>query len=153
MFKTSGMMLSIMLFTFAIGIAMSLQTSINAQLKSYLHSPLQASLLSFSIGTLCLLILVILHSAPWPQFSSLQKIPWYLWLGGVLGVYAISMSLFAAPKLGFLAFTGLVIFGQMLMSFLLDHFGWLDTPKIPLSWQRIVGAVLIFAGVLLAVQR
>ncbi len=33
-----------------------------------------------------------------------------------LGVYAISISIYTAPKLGFLTFSGLVIFGQILTS-------------------------------------
>jgi uncharacterized membrane protein YdcZ (DUF606 family) len=47
--------------------------------------------------------------------------------GGFLGVYAISMSIYTAPKLGFFTFSGLVIFGQIAISMLLDHFGWLGT--------------------------
>ena len=80
-------------------------------------------------------------------------IPWYLWLGGCLGVYAISISIYTAPKLGFLTLSGLIIFGQILMSMLIDHFGLLGSEKTPINWQRFLGGVVIFIGVLLTLQR
>lgn len=141
------------LLSFAIGVLMSLQTSINTQLRSFVHSPLQASLISFFIGTCVLLLLVLIQKPSLPTWHQLTEIPWYWYLGGLLGVYCISASLYSAPQLGFLAFTGLVIFGQILMSFLLDHFGWLNTAKVAFSWQRFIGACLIFIGVVLALQR
>ncbi|MFW1920298.1 DMT family transporter, partial [Acinetobacter baumannii] len=91
--------------------------------------PLQAALLSFFIGTIVLAVMVFFQSAEKPTFSEISNIPWLLWTGGFLGVYAISMSIYTAPKLGFLTFTGLVVFGQLVISMLLDHFGWLGTEK------------------------
>lgn len=95
----------------------------------------------------------MLQSAPKPQLNELAQIPWHLWLGGLIGVYAISMSIYTAPKMGFLILSGLVIFGQLLMSMLLDHFGWLGVEKNPINWQRLLGAIVIFIGVLLTLQR
>ena len=151
--KISPELLLILPLTMAIGIAMSIQTAINTQLRSYLYSPLQAALFSFLIGTILLAILVIVQPVQKPQWSELLDIPWYLWLGGCLGVYAISLSIYSAPKLGLLTLSGLVIFGQLLASMLIDQFGWLGNEKIALNWQRILGGVVIFIGVLLTLQR
>ncbi|MCY1458197.1 putative inner membrane exporter, YdcZ [compost metagenome] len=97
--------------------------------------------------------MVFFQSAEKPTLSEISNIPWILWTGGFLGVYAISMSIYTAPKLGFLTFSGLVIFGQIVISMLLDHFGWLGTEKTPVTWQRFLGGVIIFVGVLLTLQR
>ena len=72
---------------------------------------------------------------------------------GCLGVYAISLSIYTVPQLGFLTLFGLIIFGQIMMSMLLDHFGWLGVEKTTLNWQRLLGGVVIFIGVLLTLQR
>jgi bacterial/archaeal transporter family-2 protein len=85
--------------------------------------------------------------------SEFVQIPWHLWLGGFLGVYAISISIYSAPKLGFLTLSALIIFGQIVMSMIVDHFGILGTEKIAINWQRILGGVVIFIGVLLTLQR
>ncbi|MFW1857658.1 DMT family transporter [Acinetobacter defluvii] len=153
MMKLTSQFLLFLPLAMGIGIAMSIQTAINTQLREYLHSPLQAALLSFLIGTIVLAIFVFFQSTPKPTLQSLGQIPWYLWLGGCLGVYAISISIYTAPKLGFLTLSGLIIFGQIMMSMLLDHFGWLGVEKTQLNWQRLLGGVVIFIGVLLTLQR
>jgi len=153
MLKLSSQLLFLLPLTMGIGIAMTFQTAINTQLREYLHSPLQAALLSFLVGTLLLAILVLVQAEQRPTLSSLAVIPWYLWLGGCLGVYAISMSIYTAPKLGFLTLSGLIIFGQIAMSMIVDQFGLLGTDKTPVNWQRLLGGVVIFIGVLLTLQR
>lgn len=120
MMKFSSQLFLILPLAMGIGVAMAFQTAINAQLREQLHSPLQAALLSFFIGTIVLAIMVFFQSAEKPSLSEISNIPWLLWTGGFLGVYAISMSIYTAPKLGFLTFTGLVVFGQLVISMLLD---------------------------------
>lgn len=153
MMKISSQLLFILPLALGVGIAMAFQTAINAQFREHLHSPLQAAFLSFLVGTVILAFLVYFQDVPKPNLSELSNIPWYLWIGGCLGVYAISMSIYTAPKLGFLTFSGLVIFGQLVISMLLDHFGWIGTDKTPINWQRLLGGIIIFIGVLLTLQR
>ena len=142
-----------LILTAAIGFALATQTAINSQLRQALNSPIQAAFASFLIGTLCLLFLVIFESASRPSLQQLQSIPIWLWCGGLLGVYSISISIYAAPKLGFLTFTGLVLLGQIIMSMLLDHFGFLGVDKNPVHWQRLLGAGFIAIGILFTLQR
>ena len=153
MMKLSSQFILLLPLAMGIGIAMAFQTAINSQLREYLHSPLQAALLSFLIGTIVLAIFVFFQPASKPNLHDLGQIPWYLWFGGCLGVYAISISIYTAPKLGFLTLSALIIFGQIMMSMLLDHFGWLGIEKTQLNWQRLFGGVVIFIGVLLTLQR
>ncbi len=153
MMKISSQLLLLMPLAMGIGIAMTLQTAINTQLREYLYSPLQAALFSFLVGTIVLAILVFFQQVPKPNLHEIIHLPWYMWLGGVLGVYAISLSIYAAPKLGYLTLTGLILFGQIAMSMLVDHFGVLGTEKAPINWQRLLGGVVIFIGVLLTLQR
>ena len=153
MLKISSQLLFLLPLALGVGIAMAFQTAINSQLREHLHSPLQAALLSFTVGTIVLALMVFFQSAEKPRVAELANIPWLLWIGGCLGVYAISMSIYTAPKLGFLTFSGLVIFGQLVISMLLDHFGLLGTDKTPINWQRLLGSIIIFVGVLLTLQR
>ena len=153
MIKISSQLLLFLALAMGIGIVMTFQTALNSQLREYLHSPMQAALISFFVGTITLAFVVFFHSAPKPSLHSLSLIPWYLWIGGCLGVYAISVSIFTAPKLGFLSLSGLIIFGQVATAMLLDHFGLLGTEKQPIHWQRLLGGIVIFIGVLLTLQR
>ena len=149
----SAQVLLLIPLVLAIGAAMTLQTAINTQVSQILASSLQAAFLSFSVGTVLLALLVLSAQQPLPQLQQLFSLPWYSYCAGMLGVYAISISIYTAPKLGFLTFSGLVIFGQLLTSMLFDHFGWLGAEKNPIHWQRLLGGVVIFVGVLLTLQR
>lgn len=151
--KISTQLLMLLPLAMGIGIAMTFQTAINSQLREYLYSPLQAALLSFLVGTIALAVLVFFQPVEKPNLEMLQQIPWFLWLGGFLGVYAISFSIYTAPKLGFLTLSGLIIFGQIVMSMIIDQFGLLGTEKTSINWQRLLGGVVIFTGVLLTLQR
>ena len=153
MMKISTQLLLLLPLAMGIGIAMTFQTAINSQLREYLHSPLQAALLSFLVGTIVLAVLVFFQNVDKPTFAILLQLPWFLWLGGFLGVYAISISIYTALKLGFLTFAGLIIFGQVITSMFLDHFGLLGTEQTSINWQRLLGSVVIFIGVLLTLQR
>lgn len=153
MLKISAQMLLLIPFVLGIGIALTFQTAINSQLREYLNSPLQAALFSFLIGTIALSVLVFFQPVAKPNWQTLTQLPWFLWLGGLLGVYAMSMSIYSAPKLGLLSLSGLIIFGQIVMSMCLDHFGLLGTEKTAINWQRLLGGVVIFIGVLLTLQR
>ncbi|ANF82620.1 hypothetical protein A3K93_10725 [Acinetobacter sp. NCu2D-2] len=151
--KISSELLIFLPLSLLIGIVLTFQTAINTQLRVYLYSPLQAALLSFLVGTIVLAIMVCFQNTEKPNLSQLLSMPWYLWLGGCLGVYAISVSIYAAPKLGFLTLSGMVIFGQILMSMIVDQLGLLGNEKMPINWQRFLGGVVIFIGVLLTLQR
>lgn len=142
-----------LLLAAGVGFAIATQTAVNSQLRNYLNSPIQAAFFSFLIGTLCLSVLFFAESSPRPHFQQLVQVPLWFWVGGFLGVYGVSISIYAAPKIGFLTFTGLVLFGQIIMSMLLDHFGLIGVEKNPLNWQRIVGALCIAIGVLFTLQR
>lgn len=151
--KITQQLLLLCTLTMGIGLAMAIQTSLNTQLRSAVGSTLNAALISFIVGSCVLAILVLLQSTAKPSFTQLQQIPWYLYLGGCLGVYAISISIYTAPQLGLLTFTGLVIFGQVLSSMFIDHFAWFGLNKTPISLTRLLGAIAIFIGVLLTLQR
>ena len=137
--KITSQLFALLPLAMAIGVAMAVQTALNTQLKEYLHSSLQAALLSFLVGTIALAILVFFQNSDNPTFSTLM--------------HAISLSIYTAPKLGFLSLSGLIIFGQVATAMLLDHFGLLGTEKQPIHWQRLLGGIVIFIGVLLTLQR
>ena len=84
MMKIASQLFFLLPLAMGIGIAMTFQTAINTQLREYLHSPLQAALLSFLIGTILLAVMVFFQQVEKPSIELLSQIPWYLWLGGYL---------------------------------------------------------------------
>jgi bacterial/archaeal transporter family-2 protein len=132
-----------------VGACAASQAGINSQLRLALHSPIQAAFISFLVGTLLLGMIALLQGAPWFAPGTAANLPWWAWLGGFLGAFNVTMSVYLAPKLGALTLAITIICGQVLASLMLDHNGWLGYPEIELSLPRLLGAVLIVAGVFL----
>ncbi len=125
------------------------QAGVNSRLRLALHSPIQAAFISFLTGTLLLGVIALLSGSPWFAPGARGGLPWWAWLGGLLGAFNVAMSVYLAPKLGALTLALSIICGQVLASMVLDHNGWLGYPRIELSPERVLGALLIVAGVLL----
>lgn len=136
-----------------IGVGLPIQTSINSRLKISLGSPFLASLTSFTIGTIFLAImtLVIDHSL----FFSIElftKQPIWLWIGGIFGVTYLTANILLFPKLGSVQTVIMPVLGQIIMGLLIDNFGLFYSLKTPLTWVRVVGAILVILGVVGAVS-
>lgn len=128
------------------GAATSLQVPVNATLRSHLAHPLQATLVSFAVGTLLSLICCLTLGSPLPTGAVLSRIPWWGWCGGILGTLYVGSSIVLSPKIGVAAMLSMVIAGQMLMSLVIDHYGLAHAPVYALTPQRIAGAVLVASG-------
>lgn len=136
-----------------IGIGLPMQTSINSRLKVSVGSPFVASLISFSLGTLFLALITLLidKSLLFP-FNLFGKEPFWLWIGGLLGVIYLTSNILLFPKLGSVQTVIMPILGQIIMGLIIDNFGLFGSLVQPLNWSRIVGAILVVIGVIGAVS-
>jgi transporter family-2 protein len=82
-----------------------------------------------------------------PQGDAWTVVPWWGWLGGVLGFGFVSAMSYTAEDLGSALFIGLTVTASTVLSVLLDHFGLLGLTQHPAGWGRIVGAVFMVIGV------
>ena len=132
----------------AAGVALSIQTSVNARLGTVLGSPVFASLLSFVVGTAAL-ALVSLATGARPRPGTLGLVPWWAWTGGLLGAWFVYAAVQVTPRIGPALFLGLVVAGQMAGAIALEHFGALGLARHPATPLRMLGAALLVAGVVL----
>ena len=132
-----------------IGLTVAVQSAINNQLKLALGgSTLLAALVSFVVGGLCLLGVYWASGQRLSQLLLLQNTPWWMLLGGALGAVFVFGSTLLVPKLGLALMISLIVFGQIVMSLLMDHYGWLGLPVQELSFTRLLGVGLVLVGVL-----
>ena len=131
------------------GIAMPTQASVNSKLAGYAGSPISAAFISFLVGTVALFVYMLLTGVPLSSLASAKDAPLIAWIGGFLGAFFVSVMATVVPRLGgALAFSA-AIGGQMLVTILIDHFGWLGVPEKPINLMRVLGAALITVGVIL----
>jgi transporter family-2 protein len=72
--------------------------------------------------------------------------PWWMLMGGLLGLLIIFTITYAGGRLGVAATVGILIAGQLLMGAAIDRWGLFGSTKSPLHWPRLLGIVLLGAG-------
>jgi transporter family-2 protein len=138
-----------MVLALVVGCLLPIQASINAKLGAFLKAPVMAALINFIVGGFILLIVIIGTRTPNNIMLAIKEAPAYAWLGGLMGSIYVTSIILLVPRLGAALSFGLIIAGQMVFSLALDHFGLFGVPVQPVNWGRIIGILLIFAGILL----
>jgi transporter family-2 protein len=140
--------LAFLLLAVVAGSALPFQAGINARLATFVGGPIRASAISFAVGTLVLVVLALVVTRGVVSTGRVASVPWWGWLGGAVGAGYVASTVAAAPRLGALNLFAAVIFGQLLCSVVLDHFGVLYKEH-SLSTGRLAGVALLAAGVVL----
>lgn len=138
-----------MLVAVLIGAVLPLQGLINARLGTNIGGPIAAAFVSFLVGTAMLGAYMLATRTPILLQGSL-KLPAWVWAGGVFGAVYVACFTLLVPRIGAAGMICLAVLGQVTASLLLDQFGILQAPK-PVDAVRIVGALLVLAGVVLVV--
>ena len=128
------------------GVAMSIQSGINAQLRVAINHPLLAAFISFIGGTLALAILLLFSKQAIPGLAAYSDIEWYKFTGGLLGVFVVTAVIICVQEIGAANMFVLIVAGQLLTALMMDHFGVLGMRENPFTAQKIVGIVLVVAG-------
>ena len=138
------------LLTAGVGGLLAAQAPINGQLGLHVGK-LQAALISFVIGTALLSVLVFVFAGGFPDGVGVGTVPWYYFIGGLLGAGYITTVIFTVGVLGAGGITAATVSAQLVTSMLLDQFGVFGLDKQPITWTRLAGVVLLAAGTYLVV--
>jgi len=131
------------------GAVVPFQSAINANLTRGLGHPLWATLASLLVSIVVLLPVMLALRLPLPSLGFISKAPLWMWAGGAFGVCFVALALMLVPKLGASGFVALALAGQVVASLVLDHFGLFGLVERHMTLPRVLGAVLLVAGVAL----
>ncbi len=81
-----------------------------------------------------------------PNDFSLARIPWYAYLGGVLSVLIIGGVALAFPVTGAGLGVSVIVTAQLAAALVLDQFGWFESPKVAVTWLRLIGVAFLVVG-------
>lgn len=147
------MIFILVLITILIGALMPFQAGINAELGRQLKHPYLGAFISFLTGTLVLSALILYHKIPMTELKRVFSIhPIYL-LGGLMGALFVGSSIFLIPRVGATTMIASYIVGQLIMSVVIDHFGWLGLMNYPVTSTRMFGIFLLFLGLFLVIKK
>jgi bacterial/archaeal transporter family-2 protein len=131
------------------GANLAFQAVVNAQLRTFLGTPLRAALVSYVVGTLCCVIALIATRQSLVVLDPSMRTHWWLWTGGLYGLIYLVLAIWLIPRLGSAPVFGLVVAGQMLAALLFDQIGLFGIPARAIDPSKLIGAGFLVAGVVL----
>ena len=129
------------------GAVLAVQAGLNTALGKAVQNPVYGAFLSFVAGGIALFAYCLATGVPLGNVRRGFELPWYYWMGGVLGGFYVFAIIVLTPRLGVALTIGLTVTGQMVFSLLIDHYGLMGVPVSPVNWLRVGGVLLIVAGV------
>ena len=139
------------ILTAMVGGCIALQAPINSFLGKHVGT-FQAAFVSFAVGTVALLIIAALAKGGLGGLRHVGEPGWIYLTGGLLGVAYVSTALVTVRTLGAGGVTAATIAGQLTLAVVIDQLGILHVAQKPITLARIVGIVLLAAGVFLIVR-
>jgi transporter family-2 protein len=137
--------------TAAVGGLIALQAPINSQLGRSIGT-WQAAFVSFAIGTVVLAAIVMVAGGGFGELGQVRHVSWVYLTGGLLGAAYVTSVLVTVRTLGAGGVTAATIAGQLSMSLMVDQFGLLGVAKQPITALKLLGVLLLAAGVFLIVR-
>jgi len=134
------------------GCLVGVQAPVNSRLGRVVGT-LPAATFSFLVGTAALLLITSILGGGLGALGGVDRAPWWALVGGLLGAVYVATALVVVRTLGAAGLTAVVITGQLAVSVAIDRFGLLGVAKQPVSSHRVIGLVLLVAGVVLVVRR
>jgi transporter family-2 protein len=134
------------------GCLVGMQAPINSRLGKVVGG-LEAATFSFLVGTAALIAITVVVRGGLGGLGQIDRAPWWALVGGLLGAVYVTVAIFAVRTLGASGLTAVVITGQLTISVLIDRFGLLGIAKQHIGAPRIIGLLLLAAGVVLVVRK
>ncbi|MBU5675281.1 DMT family transporter [Alkaliphilus sp. MSJ-5] len=128
-----------------------LQTAINGKLRVATGSLLGATFISFFVGTIILITLVLItqRRLEFPLYDTQKKrIPIWIYMGGIFGIFILTGNIVLLPVLGSVLTTMIFLLGQMIMALTIDQFGMFNLQKRKIDSRRIATLVLMIIGII-----
>jgi transporter family-2 protein len=108
-----------------------------------------SGLITFGIA----LALLLLAKRTLRGIDDVLQQPAWLWTGGALSLLIVLAITVGGSRLGVAATVAIVISGNLVMGAVIDRFGLFGLDRIPITWSRLLGLVLLAAGAALSLHR
>lgn len=121
----------------------------NGQLYKHMINPWLASAISFALITFFFTSAFLIMPKPLPTSKDIASMPWWAVVGGLVGAVQVYAGLTLVNKVGAGTFMSFTVTSALIMSLVIDHFGWLRLDSHPITPGRALGGLLLVCGVVL----
>jgi transporter family-2 protein len=147
---------ALIVLSLVIGALLAAQARINSFLAADMGDGYAAALVVFSLGFTTTAAFTLVHPRAraavrrFPGQLRSREISWWICLGGPMGIFAVLAQAATVKLIGVALFSLFFIFGQIVSSASIDHFGWALGRRLRLTPLGLAAVVLALAGVVAA---
>lgn len=127
------------------GVFMAVQGSINTA-AGKIVGLLEGNFILHVVGLALVSLLLFVFGLGKGDLSKFTQIPWYGYLGGIINVAIIYGVMYAMKGAGVANATTAIIVGQVGMALIVDCFGLFGMEKVPFTYLKALGIVLLAVG-------
>ena len=136
----------------AAGLAGSVQVALMSRLGERIGVVEALAFSTLLTAALAFVIVLVLRRSVNGYERALHQ-PWWMLLGGVMGLLIVITVTYGGPLIGVAATVGILNAGQLVMGAAIDRFGLLGSERIALHWPRLLGIALLAIGSALSLKK
>jgi len=140
------------LLALAAGFGGAVQIAVQGRLGDRVGS-LEAVAMASLIGALVAVTVLVLARRSLAGVGEALGSPKWMLLGGVMSALIILAITVAGPRIGIVATSAVLIAAQFTLATVIDRQGWFGVERIAVTWPRLLGVALLFAGAALTLRR
>ena len=137
------------LFALLAGAALSFESALYGELGETVGE-LETTFYNFAVGSLILGLIWLFFGKG--KLSYTMEAPKWSLIGGILGVVYLLSIVISVPFVGVGITMVAVIIGQMLMSMIIEHFGWLGSATSKINKEKIFAVISMIIALILINQ-
>jgi transporter family-2 protein len=132
-----------------LGVVLTVHLAMNGKVGVAIGNPRIANMVFWCIGALGAIVIGL---TGWQSGAlvGIKQVNPILLVAGLMGASLVFGIAWLFPLVGPANATLALLFGQIVSAMVLSHFGWLGSPEQHVTLKSVIGAVIMFIGVVLA---
>lgn len=141
--KTEMLLLSV-----GLGVVLTVHLAMNGMVGAAINNPRVGNAVFWCVGAA---MAVILGLSGWQSgaLRGLSQVNPVLLTAGAMGASLVFGIAYLIPRMGAGPFTYALLAGQIVSAMVLSHYGWLGSPKQPITPMGVLGVVVMAIGIVL----
>lgn len=138
----------LLLLSMFLGVVLTVHLAMNGMVGAAINNPRVGNAIFWCIGAV---MAVIIGVTGWQSnaLSAVRQVHPILLTAGAMGALLVFGIAYLIPRVGAGPFTYALLAGQIISAMVLSHYGWLGSPKQPITPMGIVGVIVLVIGIVL----
>ena len=146
------MKMPLLLLSLFLGVVLTVHLAMNGMVGAAINNPRVGNAVFWCIGA-AMAVLIGLSGWQSGALSGVAQVNPILLTAGAMGASLVFGIAWLIPQVGAGPFTYALLGGQLISAMVVSHYGWLGSPRQPITPMNAAGAVVLILGIVMATRR